>query len=334
MPRAEAVPDEPPDRLPPPDAGSARLDLQRRRSRSPRSARAASTGRGVDGATQTSLDYLPEHATDFVFASLAEQRGFVGAAFLLLLYLLVVWRGLKVVAVARDAFSAIVAGGIVFAFLFQIFVNVGMTIGIAPITGIPLPFVSVGGSSMIANLARDRRAAGDLRPRARTHAGRALVKPEADVRSARCSALLKGLRASAGSDRPLVVSGPRCARLALLRGELTRGGVAAAVREQGRWRARRPSSTCSPASSDHRRRARAARGVPGAGAGRRGRPGVDRRGRARPVRPRRERRPRPRGGAGFPVDEIAKRLARVARRGGDAARRAPAGAARRRSARS
>jgi rod shape determining protein RodA len=110
------------------------------------------TGRGVAGATQTSLDFLPEHATDFVFASFAEQRGFVGAGFLLLLYLFVVWRGLKVVASARDPYSAIVAGGIVFAFLFQIFVNVGMTIGIAPVTGIPLPMVSVGGSSMIANL--------------------------------------------------------------------------------------------------------------------------------------------------------------------------------------
>jgi len=71
---------------------------------------------------------------------------------LLLLYLLVVWRGLKIVAVARDAFSAIAAGGIVVGFLFQIFVNVGMSIGIAPVTGIPLPFVSVGGSAMIANL--------------------------------------------------------------------------------------------------------------------------------------------------------------------------------------
>jgi rod shape determining protein RodA len=110
------------------------------------------TGRGVAGATQTSLKFLPEHATDFAFASLAEQKGFLGAAFLLMLYLLVVWRGLKVVASARDAFSAIAAGGIVFAFLFQILVNVGMTIGIAPVTGIPLPMVSVGGSSMIANL--------------------------------------------------------------------------------------------------------------------------------------------------------------------------------------
>jgi rod shape determining protein RodA len=109
-------------------------------------------GRGEAGATQTNLNFLPEHATDFAFASLAEQRGFVGVSVLLLLYLLVVWRGLKVVAIARDPFSAIAAGGIVFAFLFQVFVNVGMNIGIAPVTGIPLPFVSVGGSALIANL--------------------------------------------------------------------------------------------------------------------------------------------------------------------------------------
>jgi rod shape determining protein RodA len=109
-------------------------------------------GRGVAGSTQTNLDYLPEHKTDFAFASLAEQRGFLGAALLLCLYLLLVWRGLRIVTLARDHFSALVAGGIVVAFLFQIFVNVGMTMGIAPITGIPLPFVSVGGSSMISNL--------------------------------------------------------------------------------------------------------------------------------------------------------------------------------------
>jgi rod shape determining protein RodA len=109
-------------------------------------------GRGVTGATQTNFHFLPEHATDFAFASLAEERGFVGVSILLLLYLLVVWRGLKIVSVARDAFSAIAAGGIVVGFLFQIFVNVGMSIGIAPVTGIPLPFVSVGGSAMIANL--------------------------------------------------------------------------------------------------------------------------------------------------------------------------------------
>jgi rod shape determining protein RodA len=110
------------------------------------------SGRGVEGASQTRLDYLPEHATDFVFASFAEQRGFVGTSILLLLYLLVVWRGLRVITVAGDLYGAIVAGGIVFAFLFQVFINVGMTMGIAPVTGIPLPFVTVGGSSMVANL--------------------------------------------------------------------------------------------------------------------------------------------------------------------------------------
>jgi rod shape determining protein RodA len=110
-------------------------------------------GRGVANATQTRLDFLPENNTDFIFASYSEQRGFVGASLLLALYLLVLWRGLRVVTVARDLFSAIVAGGIVIAFLFQVFVNIGMTMGIAPITGIPLPFVSVGGSSMVANLA-------------------------------------------------------------------------------------------------------------------------------------------------------------------------------------
>jgi rod shape determining protein RodA len=110
-------------------------------------------GRGVSGATQTNLNYLPEHATDFVFASLAEQRGFAGVSILLLLYLLVIWRAIKTIMLARDLFTATVAGGIAFALLMQIFVNVGMTIGMAPITGIPLPFVSAGGSSMVANLA-------------------------------------------------------------------------------------------------------------------------------------------------------------------------------------
>jgi rod shape determining protein RodA len=110
------------------------------------------TGRGVLEASQTKLDYLPEHATDFAFASLAEQRGFVGCAILLLLYLLVVWRGLRVITGASDLYGVVVAGGLVVAFLFQVFVNVGMTMGVAPVTGIPLPFVTVGGSSMVANL--------------------------------------------------------------------------------------------------------------------------------------------------------------------------------------
>jgi rod shape determining protein RodA len=104
------------------------------------------TGRGPVEATQTRLDYLPEHATDFAFASLAEHRGFVGCAILLLLYLLVVWRGLRVVTVAGDLYGVVVAGGLVYAFLFPVFVNVGMPMGLA------LPFVTVGGSSMVASL--------------------------------------------------------------------------------------------------------------------------------------------------------------------------------------
>jgi rod shape determining protein RodA len=110
-------------------------------------------GRGVAGATQTNLDFLPEHNTDFIFSSLAEQRGFVGAAILLLLYALIAWRGIRVIAVAPTVFTAAVAGAIVFTFLVQVFINIGMTIGIAPVTGIPLPFVSFGGSSMITTLA-------------------------------------------------------------------------------------------------------------------------------------------------------------------------------------
>jgi rod shape determining protein RodA len=110
-------------------------------------------GRGVAGATQTNLDFLPEHNTDFIFSSLAEQRGFIGAAVLLLLYALVAWRGIKIIAVAPSLFTSAVAGAIVFAFLVQVFINIGMTIGIAPVTGIPLPFISYGGSSMITTLA-------------------------------------------------------------------------------------------------------------------------------------------------------------------------------------
>ena len=109
-------------------------------------------GRGVANATQTKFNYLPEHNTDFIFSSLAEQRGFLGASILLLLYALIVWRGIKIIAVAPDLFTATVAGTIVFALVFQLFINIGMTIGIAPVTGIPLPLVSYGGSSMITTM--------------------------------------------------------------------------------------------------------------------------------------------------------------------------------------
>jgi rod shape determining protein RodA len=109
-------------------------------------------GRGEANATQTKFNYLPEHSTDFVFSSLAEQRGFVGASILLLLYAVIIWRGTKIVAVGKDLYSAVLAGTIVFALLIQLFINVGMTIGIAPVTGIPLPLISYGGSSLLTTL--------------------------------------------------------------------------------------------------------------------------------------------------------------------------------------
>jgi rod shape determining protein RodA len=106
------------------------------------------TGRG-DRATQTKYNFLPEHHTDFVFAVVGERWGFAGAAFVLSMYALLIWRGLRILTIAKNLFGALIAGGIVSMLLFQVFVNVGMTIGIMPITGIPLPLLSYGGSSVL-----------------------------------------------------------------------------------------------------------------------------------------------------------------------------------------
>jgi rod shape determining protein RodA len=107
------------------------------------------TGRGVEKATQTSLGYLPEHHTDFIFAVVGETYGFVGAALVLSLYALLIWRGLHILTIAKNLYGALIAGGITMMLLFQIFVNVGMTVGIMPITGVPAPLLSFGGSSML-----------------------------------------------------------------------------------------------------------------------------------------------------------------------------------------
>ncbi len=109
------------------------------------------TGRG-DEATQTKLDFLPEHHTDFVFSVIGEEFGFVGAALVLSLFALLIWRALRTLTMAKNFYGALVAGGITAMLMFQVFVNVGMTIGIMPITGIPLPLVSYGGSSVITTL--------------------------------------------------------------------------------------------------------------------------------------------------------------------------------------
>lgn len=107
------------------------------------------TGLGND-ATQTKFDFLPEHHTDFVFAVVGERWGFIGAALVLSLYALLIWRGLRILTMAKNLFGALVAGGIVAMLLFQVFVNVGMNVGIMPITGIPLPLLSYGGSSVLS----------------------------------------------------------------------------------------------------------------------------------------------------------------------------------------
>jgi rod shape determining protein RodA len=106
------------------------------------------TGRGAD-ASQTKLNYLPANDTDFVFAAVGETYGFVGAAVVLSLYALLIWRALRILTMSKNLFGTLIAGGILAMLMFQIFVNVGMTIGIMPVTGVPLPLLSYGGSSVI-----------------------------------------------------------------------------------------------------------------------------------------------------------------------------------------
>jgi rod shape determining protein RodA len=112
---------------------------------------------GIDGQgleqplTQTSLDFVPEQHTDFIFTAVGEQLGFIGSAGLLALFAFLIWRALRIAAMSRDMFGTLLATGIAALWAFQIFVNVGMTMGIMPITGIPLPFMSYGGSSLITN---------------------------------------------------------------------------------------------------------------------------------------------------------------------------------------
>jgi rod shape determining protein RodA len=109
------------------------------------------TGRG-DESTQTKLDFLPEHHTDFIFSVVGEEFGFVGAALVLSLFALLIWRALRILTMSKNFYGALVAGGITAMLMFQVFVNVGMTIGIMPITGIPLPLMSYGGSSVLTTL--------------------------------------------------------------------------------------------------------------------------------------------------------------------------------------
>jgi len=109
------------------------------------------TGSGYLSGTQTNLDFVPEQHTDFIFTVVGEEFGFIGAILLLSLYGLMVWRGFRVAMLSRDTFGTLLALGITAMWSFQIFINIGMTVGIMPITGIPLPFLSYGGSALLTN---------------------------------------------------------------------------------------------------------------------------------------------------------------------------------------
>ena len=111
------------------------------------------SGKGLFQGTQTNLSYVPEQHTDFIFTAVGEQLGLIGSAALLSLFAIVVWRTWRSAALARDPSGTMICVGVLAMFTFQIFENVGMAMGIMPITGIPLPFMSYGGSSTLASFA-------------------------------------------------------------------------------------------------------------------------------------------------------------------------------------
>ncbi|MBV9050616.1 MAG: rod shape-determining protein RodA [Solirubrobacterales bacterium] len=106
------------------------------------------TGRGAN-ASQTRLNFLPANDTDFIFAAVGETYGFAGAAVVLSLYALMIWRALRILTMSKNLYGTLIGGGVLAMLMFQVFVNVGMTIGIMPITGVPLPLMSYGGSSVL-----------------------------------------------------------------------------------------------------------------------------------------------------------------------------------------
>jgi rod shape determining protein RodA len=110
------------------------------------------TGRGYLQGTQTNLDFVPEQHTDFIFTVVGEELGFAGGAVLLALFAVLLWRALRIALSAKDPFGTFAAAGIAAYLAIQLFINIGMTVGIMPITGIPLPFISYGGSALLADL--------------------------------------------------------------------------------------------------------------------------------------------------------------------------------------
>lgn len=109
-------------------------------------------GKGYMQGTQTKLAFLPEHHTDFIFAVIGEELGFLKALAVLLVFLYIIWRAVRVASVARSKFASLVAIGLTTILVYHVFVNVGMTVGVMPVTGVPLPFLSYGGSSLVTNM--------------------------------------------------------------------------------------------------------------------------------------------------------------------------------------
>jgi len=110
-------------------------------------------GKGYRMGTQGQLNFLPEHHTDFIFSVVGEEFGFIGTITLLFLFLIFILRSISIALKARDPYGMLIATGVVSMFTFHILVNVGMTSGIMPVTGIPLPLISYGGSAMWSNMA-------------------------------------------------------------------------------------------------------------------------------------------------------------------------------------
>jgi rod shape determining protein RodA len=110
------------------------------------------TGKGLNAQTLANLGFLPEDHTDFIFSNLAERVGFVGSVVLIVLFFFLIWRILHVATISRDRFGVLIAVGVATIFLFHVFINIGMTMGIMPVTGIPLPFVSYGRSNLVVSV--------------------------------------------------------------------------------------------------------------------------------------------------------------------------------------
>lgn len=110
-------------------------------------------GRGLQSGEQSALGFVPENHTDFIFTVIAEETGFAGAVTLLGLYVIVLWRGLRIAVAAPDMLGTLLAAGAVATFAVQVFVSIGMTVGLVPVIGLPLPLVSYGGTNLVASLA-------------------------------------------------------------------------------------------------------------------------------------------------------------------------------------